>query len=278
MRLLKKIILSIISIPVFSRIWGFISRCNRPKFIARYMVKWFQRHYKIPMEEYIGEVKDYNCLSDFFVRPLDPEKRPLVYKKNTLVSPADGILSGYEKVSGDEATQVKGEFYKISDLLQESLDFSQPWYVLTIYLSPFNYHRFHYPIPGKVDSFFQSGGLLYPVNKLGLSTIKSLFPRNQRIVTKMTANSSPFYIVAVGATNVGSIGMEYFEGKEKSKNCWVPIDKKAAGLEELGRFRLGSTMVLVFPSSIGEPLEINLNQPLKVGEPLFKIIPKTGDS
>ena len=95
-------------------------RLSRPRFLAQWMIRRFQKHYRIDMEEFQGQPEDYRSLADFFLRPLDPAKRPLTADEKFILSPADGRLSELEFVSEDRATQVKGKTYPLSRFLAEA--------------------------------------------------------------------------------------------------------------------------------------------------------------
>lgn len=265
--------LPVISLPVFSRIWGRIARLRHPRFLVKKIIKRYQRAYNISMDEYEGEVEDYRSLSDFFVRRLDPGKRPLVRQEIAVVSPADGILTDVETIFNDQATQVKGKTYKISQLLHETIDFSLGWHVAVIYLAPFNYHRYHYPISGNIKRYFHSSGRLFPVNQVGVNRVNRLFVRNERIITEIVNRQMSCYMAAIGACFVGGIKMEFISASNRKKrNQWVPVNREVRQLEEMGKFEMGSTIVLVIPQSKAEPLDNVIGQPVKVGQPIFKCI------
>lgn len=229
----------------------------------------------IDMTEYKGIPEDYATLSEFFIRPLDPVNRSLRETPECLVSPSDGVFSSLETVYRDEVTQVKGVTYSLSDFLKRELDFSSGYHVAVIYLSPANYHRYHYPLKGRVDGYCHAHGRLYPVNRLGLDHIKGLFIRNERIITEMThtpasTGGSPFkwYMTAVGATNVGSIKMEFIQDSPPL-DVWISCGKEAGQLQEMGRFEMGSTIVMVVPASLARPIPERVGKPIRVGEPIF---------
>ncbi len=268
MKTILRLALGIVSCPVFSRIYGRLCRLRRPRWLIRRVVRWFARSYQIDMEEFIGEVADYPSLLDFFVRPLDPEVRPLVGNHAALLSPADGVLQTLETLTADRAMLAKGMEYRVSDLLCEPLDFSSPWHLAVIYLSPRNYHRFHYPTAAKLERYCHAGGPLYPVNAMGTSLIPRLFARNERVVAKFDLDGQPLYVVAVGATFVGSIRLEFAE-KPWRDTTWRSVGKEVAQLAEMGRFELGSTLVLVCPAALATPNFALLGKPVQVGDPLF---------
>jgi phosphatidylserine decarboxylase len=271
MNLLKRFFLSLISLPVFSRLWGRIVRLRHPRFLVRKAIKRYGKAYHISMEEYEGQCEDYPSLAEFFVRRLDPQVRPLVPVEEAIVSPADGILSSLETVFTDQATQVKGKTYPLSHLVKESLDFSQGWHVATIYLAPSNYHRYHYPLTGNLKGYCHTGARLFPVNRTGVSVIPQLFIRNERIIIEIEQEQSSCYVAAVGATFVGSIKMECIASPApKKRHQWVSLNLAVKQLEEMGRFDMGSTIVMLVPKKMADPLTHLLHQPVKVGQPLFQ--------
>jgi phosphatidylserine decarboxylase len=195
-----------------------------------------------------------------------------VPRENAIVSPADGVLTNIETIFNDQATQVKGKNYKISQLLHETIDFSRGWHVAVIYLAPSNYHRCHYPITGNIKRYFHSSGRLFPVNRVGVNRINRLFVRNERIITEMVNRQMCCYMAAIGACFVGSIKMEFITNPHrKNRDQWVPVNREIHQLEEMGRFEMGSTIVLVIPGSMAEPLYNIIGQPIKVGQPIFQL-------
>jgi phosphatidylserine decarboxylase len=270
-RLVSRLILSCLSLPLFSRLWGKLMRLRRPRFLAKQMILRFQKHYRIAMDEFQGKPEDYKSLSEFFLRPLDPDKRPLPPNEQCLLAPADGRLSELELVSEDRATQVKGWTYPLSLMLAEEIDFSKKWYLATIYLSPSNYHRFHYPLSGRISGFFHGGTRLFPVNDFSVHRVKRLYIRNERLVTRFEIQDSRFYLAAVGATFVGNIGMEYLPCGLPAKSVWQPCDIQVRQMAEMGHFAMGSTIILLFPAGRVEAVVAEKGKPVRVGDPLIKI-------
>jgi len=224
------------------------------------------------MRTYQGEADDYTCLANFFIRPFDPDTRPLKQVSGQIVSPADGVLQTLETISEDKATQIKGTYYPVSELLLEKIDFSQEWHVAVIYLSPSDYHRFHYPVSGVLQAFCHAGSRLYPVNSVGLTLVDRLFVKNERISLRLRVNGLPFYAVAVGATFVGSIKMNDVESAGKD-SFWkeLPNEKSINQLDEMGRFEMGSTIVLVIPKKLARPHLEKLGKKIAVGESIFAL-------
>jgi phosphatidylserine decarboxylase len=270
-RLAGRLLLTFISLPVLSRLWGGLMRLRRPRVLARAMIGRFQKHYRISMDEYRGAPSDYPSLADFFLRPLDGAKRPLPLDGQFLFSPSDGRLSELELVSADRCTQVKGWTYPLSQLLADKIDFSEKWYLATIYLSPSNYHRFHYPLSGRISGCFHGGTRLFPVNDFSVARVKRLYIRNERLVTRFDLPGGRFYLVAVGATFVGNIGMEYLAGPLPARGVWQPLDIPVRQMAEMGHFAMGSTIILLFPARRVETVLAEAGKAVRVGDPLFRI-------
>ncbi len=266
-----RLLLTCISMPALSRLWGRIMRLRRPHFLSRGMIRNFQKQYRISMDEFKGAPGDYASLSEFFLRPLDPARRPLPADKDSLLSPADGRLSELGLVSDDKAVQVKGWTYPLSLLLGEALDFSKSWHVATIYLSPGDYHRFHYPLSGRISGSFHGGTRLFPVNDFSVTRVKRLYIRNERVVTRIAFQGTALYMVAVGATFVGNIGMKHLPGGLPALNKWHDLDLPAQQMAEMGHFAMGSTIILVVPAERVETVLARKGEKVRVGQPLFKI-------
>jgi phosphatidylserine decarboxylase len=269
--LASRLILVCISLPLFSRLWGKLTRLRRPRFLSKRMINRFQSHYRISMDEFQGSPLDYPSLADFFVRPLDPKNRPLPVDENFILSPADGKLSELELIATDCATQVKGKTYPLSRLLAADIDFSQNWYLATIYLSPGNYHRFHYPVSGRISGCFHGGSCLFPVNAFSSERVKRLYIKNERLVTRIDLQGSSMYVVTVGATFVGNIALAYLPAGRPNKNGWRELDISVTQMAEMGRFNMGSTIIMALPAALVEKVLTEKGKAIRVGAPLFKI-------
>lgn len=269
--MIGRLALSCISWPWLSRVYGRITRLQRPRFFPRWLIRSFQKHYKISMDEFQGQADAYRSLSEFFLRPFDPEKRRLETNDRCLLSPADGRLSELELVDGDLATQVKGWSYPLSLLLAENLDFSKKWYLATIYLSPRDYHRFHYPVSARITGSFHGGIRRFPVNDFSVKRVKRLYIRNERIVTRFVFQNRPLYLVAIGATFVGNIGMKHLPAGLPAYGKWHELDVPVEQMAEMGHFAMGSTIILVVAAACVEAVLARKGEAVRVGQPLFEI-------
>ena len=270
-RLLGRALLTPISWIPISRLYGHVMRLRQPRWLALWMIGRFQKGYPIDMAEFQGKSEDYGSLAEFFLRPLDPAKRSLPTDEGWLLSPADGRLSELELVGEDHATQVKGWTYPLSVLLADAIDFSRQWYVATIYLSPSNYHRFHFPVSGRISGCFHGGTRLFPVNEFSVTRVKRLYVRNERVVTRFAFRGGSFYMAAIGATFVGSIGMKFSPHGLPAPGHWQELDIPVEQMAEMGHFAMGSTIILLVPADGVETVLAEKGKAVRVGQPLFRL-------
>ncbi len=274
-KLLGRALLAPISWIPLSRLYGRLVRLQQPRWLAQRMIRGFLRRYRIDMEEFQGQAQDYRSLSEFFLRPLHPRTRPLRPDAGAVLSPADGRLSGLELVEGDAATQVKGWTYPLSRLLAIPVAAADRWHVATIYLSPADYHRFHYPVAGRITGCFHGGTRLFPVNDFSAKRVKRLYIRNERAVTRFAFGDCPLYMIAVGATFVGSIGLRFLEHGLPQSGAWSSCDIPVRQLEEMGHFAMGSTIILAVPAALVKSVLVEKGKRVRVGQPLFRLQGKT---
>lgn len=266
---MTKIALMILSIPAVSRVFGHIAQIQHPRILVKFAIKFFARYYQIDMGDYLGNPEDYPSLSAFFVRPLDPSKRDLIPNHSCVLSPADGVISHLQKINKDSGIQVKGWQYKLSELTGKKEIWDKGWWLAVIYLSPSKYHRFHYPVESRLDTLAHLGNRLFPVNHAGVTVIKNLFIRNERITVSFSTPLFHFHLIAVGAALVGNIKMNAHPAK------LVPGRTVYKGWQvhqthEMGRFEMGSTIVLLLPEKMAIPLSKS-GHVVTAGEPLFKL-------
>jgi phosphatidylserine decarboxylase len=202
------------------------------------VIRAFARAVGADLGEAEAPPEAYPTLNAFFTRGLKPGLRPVAAAP--LVSPADGRLSCFGRLDGAAAlpdgVSVKGQTWTAAELLGHEAPELAFGHVAVVYLSPRDYHRVHAPVAGTVTRVSAIPGARYPVNGLGLRHVPGLFARNLRtVVTLETPLGGRMHVVLVGATNVGRITTSVAVG-----------DVVAAG-DELGRFNLGSTVVLLWP-------------------------------
>jgi len=231
-------------------------------------IRRFIRRYDVNMGEALeSDPAAYASFNDFFTRALRPGVRPLA--SATLVCPVDGAVSQFGDIVCDQIFQAKGHHYSTTALLggDEALarqfEFGQ---FATIYLSPRDYHRIHMPVAGRLLRMIHVPGQLFSVNPVTARGVPGLFARNERVVCVFESAHGPFALVLVGATIVGSMATVWhgvvnpprtgdlrdwrYEGADVA-----PVE--LAQGQEMGRFLLGSTVVMLFPQDYAGGLNFN---------------------
>ncbi len=254
---------------LISRLVGFLAAA-RLGFISHALMKLFIRAYGINMAEAKYEnASDYASFNEFFTRPLKEGARPVVADEQTLAHPVDGAVSQAGPIAGDQLIQAKGHFYTVKALLggdeNAAAEFQDGTFAC-IYLAPKDYHRIHMPIAGTLREMIYVPGELFSVNPLTAANVPGLFARNERVVTIFDTEVGPMALVLVGATIVASIeavwagtvtpptGSEVFRWQYPSEGPNAVRLEKGA---EMGRFKLGSTVVLTFAKDAIELLPTN---------------------
>jgi phosphatidylserine decarboxylase len=259
-----------------------IARSRRP-WIRRPLTRWFARHYRVDLSEAAGaDLDDYACFNEFFTRALKPGSRPLSGDADTVVSPADGMLTELGTIDAGRLLQAKGMAYGVADLLGETDDavsrFTDGRF-LTVYLAPHDYHRVHAPLDAALVRTRYIPGSRYSVNRATARSVERLFCRNERAVCWFDSARGPFAAVLVGALNVSSISTfnlgEIASGaaREWREPAPLPIARGA----EIGRFNMGSTVVLLFARDMLDwRADLADGQALKVGVALGRLRPAAG--
>lgn len=206
----------------------------------------------------IAPLGHYKNIASFFSREIDLDLRPM--ENQEFISPCDGVISEYGNISGQEHTlRVKGNDYLVSTLLK-SKELAKKYRngsYLILYLSPRNYHRFHVPMSGVIDHYEHLQGYAFPVNSLGLKLAGNVYEKNERVILNIKGNTIDICMAVVGACAVRGIKMLKFSGHKINKG------------EELGRFELGSSIVLFFSKRLFPDHE-PMDTPVTARGSLFK--------
>lgn len=202
---------------------------------SRHFIPRFARMYGIAVEEAEKELRHYSTLNEFFTRRLKPGARPIDSDENALVSPVDAMITGCGPIQQGTILNVKGQDYTIEELLNRSprMESYKNGYFMVLYLSPTDYHRIHTPIAGTIVEREHIAGKVYPVNEFGLTQMRRVLSRNERLITYMRHRSAETAIVKVGAMNVSSI--KYVQ----------PLRERMEKGDDLAYFEFGSTVVLL---------------------------------
>ncbi len=219
------------------------------------LIRWFVGRYGVNMAEALqSDVASYLSFNDFFTRALKPGARPLA--SAAMVCPVDGEISQFGAMEHDQIFQAKGHRYSTTALVGGDASLAAPFVdgqFATLYLSPKDYHRIHMPCDGQLRRMIHVPGELFSVNPATARSVPGLFARNERIVCVFDTPIGPFVLVLVGATIVGSMATVWHgvvnPPRPGTLREWRYDDDSIALRQgqEMGRFLLGSTVVLLWP-------------------------------
>ena len=219
------------------------------------IIRWFVGKYGVNMDEAANpDITSYASFNEFFTRALKPGARPIA--QADLVCPVDGAISQFGLIDHDQIFQAKGHNYSTTALVGGDAALAAQFdhgHFATIYLSPRDYHRIHMPCDGRLLRMTYVPGELFSVNPTTARGVPGLFARNERVVCLFESAGGPFVLVLVGATIVGSM-QTVWHGVVNPPRTGQPrewrYDDQQIVLqqgEEMGRFLLGSTVVMLFP-------------------------------
>jgi len=252
----------------------------RWSWISRPLIAWFAGRHEVDLQEAEhSRLENYASLNEFFTRRLRPDVRPIDGDECTLISPVDGFITQFGSASDGELIQAKGLHYRLEALLGEPAErvaALMSGVYATLYLAPRQYHRVHLPLAGALQRTRYIPGKRFSVNGQTAAVVPGLFCRNERVVCWFETTAGPMAIVLVGALNVSSISTEWL-GEIASGRARVWDDAGHPGREfgrgaEIGRFNLGSTVVLVLPpgQAAWRP-ELTPGQPVRMGQALASL-------
>ena len=243
---------------------GFVASRERG-WVTTEIIRRFVAKYRVNMSEALdADIASYPTFNDFFTRALKPGSRPLA--QANLVCPVDGAISQFGAIRHDQLLQAKGHDYSTTALVGGDAALAaqyQNGHFATIYLSPKDYHRIHMPCDGRLTRMIYVPGELFSVNPVTARGVPGLFARNERVVCVFESARGPFVLALVGATIVGSMATVWHgvvnppRGKVVREWRYPAAGQPEVVLkqgEEMGRFLLGSTVVLLFPKG---PLRFN---------------------
>ncbi len=241
-----------------SRLAGKLADCELTPAMKDRVVRWFIHRYGVDMNEALEpDPSQYPSFNAFFTRALKPGIRPLAGDDSVVVSPVDGAISQLGEIRDDRIVQAKGQSFSLHELLGGDADRAKPFnggQFATIYLAPKDYHRIHMPVAGTLREMVHVPGKLFSVNPTTAAQVPNLFARNERVAALFDTESGPMALVLVGAMIVGSVettwaGIVAPGSKAVTTSHYDhmshPVTFERG--DEMGRFRLGSTVVMVFP-------------------------------
>lgn len=245
------------------------------------VIRWFVKRYQVNMDEAEQpDITTYESFNEFFTRPLKKGARRI--SKADFICPVDGAISQFGDINADQIFQAKGHQYSTLAMLAGDKELAASFengHFATLYLSPKDYHRIHMPCDGTLKSMTYVPGDLFSVNPTTAQGVPGLFARNERVICEFESAHGVFVLILVGATIVGSMATVWHGVVNPPRlgavNTWT-YDSQSISLkqgEEVGRFLLGSTVVMLFPVST---LTFNKawkpENPIKLGEKMADAI------
>lgn len=220
-------------------------------------IRWFVNKYQVNMSEAVNpDISSYATFNEFFTRPLKAGARPLA--NSDLICPVDGAISQFGPISQGQIFQAKGHQFSATTLIggdEKAAAAYANGSFANIYLSPRDYHRIHMPCDGKLTRMVYIPGDLFSVNPTTARGVPNLFARNERVVCFFDSAAGSFVLTLVGATIVGSMATVWHGTINPPRpgkiGTWDYQDQNITLKqgEEMGRFMLGSTVVLLFPQA-----------------------------
>ncbi|HHQ6616490.1 TPA: archaetidylserine decarboxylase [Serratia fonticola] len=258
--------------------WGADKKAG---WLTKLVVKAFARYYRVQMQEAQNpDLASYATFNEFFVRPLRDGARPIVAEPHVLTLPADGAISQLGAIRDDQIFQAKGHNYTLEALLAVNYLLAEPFrngLFATTYLAPSDYHRVHMPCDGILREMIYVPGDLFSVNPLTAANVPNLFARNERVICVFDTAFGPMVQILVGATIVGSIETVWAgtvtPPREGIIRRWTyPAEGMEGAIqlvkgEEMGRFKLGSTVINLFtPGSVQFAPHLNNGTVTRMGQ------------
>ncbi len=263
---------------VISRVFGKIANFEF-FYPIQYMINFtYVKTMKVDLSEF-NKFSSYRSLNKLFTRKLKT-KRIVNESENLFISPCDSLITELGDIFISRAMQIKGFYYKVDELLTEQIDNKNIKKVyngkyINFYLSPKDYHRYHSPIDMKIIKAVHIPGVLYPVNLKYLNKVWDLFIKNERVILECRTNDNDlFFMVFVGALNVGKIKFNFDDricgnSIKREVTSYVYGDLHIKKAEELGRFEMGSTVVMLFEKDSVELLR-KTTEKINFGEIIAK--------
>lgn len=258
-----------------------LTRIETPWFKNAF-IRWFADTYRVDWQEARHKrPEDYVSFNAFFTRELQSGARPLAGDKNTVACPADGHISQIGRIDRDAMLQAKGHSFSVTELLggsdKRAAAFRDGGFV-TVYLSPRDYHRVHMPLAGSLRETVYVPGRLFSVAAHTVRTVPRLFARNERLVAIFDTDAGPMAMVLVGAINVAAIETVW-EGlvTPPPRRSIEVSDKRPEGIAlargaEMGRFNMGSTVILLFGKQQVEWLaQLQAESPVRMGQAIGQL-------
>ena len=266
---------------LLSKMMWKLTRCEY-KWLLKLILPFFIRQFKVNMQEAKNsDWKSYSSFNNFFTRELKEDAREVCSDKKLIASPVDGAISQLGEINNDLIFQAKGHAYSLTQLLGNREDLGETFKdgkFNTIYLSPKDYHRIHMPVDGTLTEMIHVPGELFSVSPTTVENVPALFARNERVICLFDTDAGPMAMILVGAIFVGSIETvwhgEVTPPSAKEIRNWLYEDeeKSFAKGEEMGRFNMGSTVILLYAENkMNWAKGLEADQIVRLGEAIGSI-------
>lgn len=265
---------------LISRVVMVATRVKLPP-IKNWLIGAFMRSFRPDLSDAAEENPfAYASFNAFFTRALKPTARPIAGDSRMLVSPVDGTLSQCGAIQGGMLLQAKGHSYSLDALLASAaIEWAERFRdgrFATIYLAPYNYHRIHMPTTGTLTDAWYVPGRLFSVNLATAAEVPNLFARNERVVLLFNGECGPFAVIFVGALNVGSMATIWhgdvaprWPRRVTALPMPPPAERTLQRGAELGRFNMGSTVILLFGrDAVSLATSLEPGQTMRLGQEL----------
>ena len=264
---------------IASTLFGYFAKCRFPQGIQHKINRYYVDYFKVDLAQF-APLEQYESLNALFTRRL-VNKREICSDKDSFISPCDALITQMGTLEGDRALQIKDRSYSVATLLtpytqlaKDSTLFKQGCFI-NFYLSPKDYHCYHAPCDMLIHRAIHVPGKLYPVNLKFLYKQDELFNHNERVILECTHKGRFFYLVFVGALNVGSMRFSFDDSITTNKDDAIrqylyediTLDKGAY----LGNFEMGSTIVLIAQKGMLQPTVVN-EQSVRFGDNIATLI------
>ncbi len=245
------------------------------------VIRWFVRHYGVDLSEAVeSDPAAYPSFNAFFTRALKPDVRPMPRDETVWISPCDGRVSQLGPIQSGNLLQAKGRDYTVTFLLGGDPELAQKFeqgQFATIYLAPRDYHRIHMPCAGTLREMIHVPGRLFSVSPVTVQQVPEIFARNERLACVFDTAYGPLALVLVGAINVAAIEAVWAglvtppAGNMVTRRHYAGETGMTISLargQEMGRFNMGSTVVMLLPAGFELSAEWQPQCPIKLGDVL----------
>lgn len=263
-----------------SAYFGWLARQKTP-WLKNYLIRKFIRKYGVDMSQArIENPEAYPTFNDFFIRELNMTLRPMAAASDAIISPVDGSIAQIGQIKRQQLLQAKSFYFNLEALLGGNKTLSDIFTdgsFATLYLAPYDYHRVHMPFAGTLKQAIFVPGRLFSVNRMTSEIIPQIYSRNERLITLFDTEVGKMAVILIGAFIVGSIQTTWMQSPVRFKHL-TPLSLPPSPLyfakgEELGYFKIGSTVLVLFEKNkVAWDASRMANNKVEIGQLLGKTL------